>query len=333
LGFKFANEQFAGNEHGTPMKIGNLTKESFEREMPTAVHIMLCANIRLAYIREANKYQNSLHEQRARLVQDVFTHLIKSNDIADRPEGTTIAARDFNNGKVLIPNIGKKNLVVSRQLAPLYADKEGLVVRPDPPAPKINKPSDTVDVTAGQPTRRLSLPSTSPATDQAKQKSKDFSGTFNNITMQQSLARMRSIQGLQQDATESQLNIKESGGIPDGYMPSHDYDEVVDRTTNDDSDTNSGDRERDRDAGKKLQARSTGQSNRQAGGETSRLTSKDDLASMPEQKENSEPPLSKTPESAQPAMQPAYDAAAKLEAFRLQSESRRITPKKPISDL
>jgi hypothetical protein len=54
---------------------------------------------------------------------------------------------------------------------------------------------------------------------------------------------------------------------------------------------------------------------------------------MPEQKENSEPPLSKTPESAQPAMQPAYDAAAKLEAFRLQSESRRITPKKPISDL
>lgn len=329
LGFKFANEQFAGNEHGTPIKIGNLTKESFEREMPTAVHIMLCANIRLAYIREANKYQNSLHEQRARLVQDVFIHLIKTNDIADRPEGTTIAAHDFNNGKVLIPNIGKKNLKVSRQLAPLYADKEGLVVRPDPPAPKINKPSDTVEVTAGQPTRRLSLPGPSPATDQATQKSKDFSETFNDITMQQSLARMRSIQGLQQEVTESQLNIKESGGIPDGYMPSHDYDEVVDRTTNDNDDTNGGDRERDGDGGKKSQDRSTGQDNRQTGGETSRLTSKDDLASMPDQKDNGEPTL---PQTSMP-LQPAYDAAAKLEAFRLQSESRRIKQKKPISDL
>lgn len=336
LGYKFASEQFARKdteteqrkdtekEPGTQTKIGNLTKESFERDMPRAVHIMLCANIRFAYIREANKYQNSLHEQRARLVQDVFSHLIKTNDTVDKPEGTTIAARDFNNGKVLIPNIGSKKVEVSRQLAPLYEGKEGLVIRPDPPPPKVNKPSDTVEVTAGKTVRSLSLPGTT--SDTISQKSKDHYQIIEAIKLQQSMAQMMLIQRMQQAANESPnesgLNIKESGGIPDGYMPSHDYDEVVDRTTNEQDDTNGG------DDVQRLRDRSDGKSDGQQPGETARLSSKEELASMPDKKENRDTTKPQT----QAPTQPMYDAAQQMEAFRLQAEKNRMMRKKPLGE-
>jgi diguanylate cyclase (GGDEF)-like protein len=320
LGYKFANEQLADSHEGAPTKLGDLTKEIFEKDMPAAVHTMLCANVRFAYIREANKYQNSLHEQRARLVQDVFSHLLATNDLIDRSHGATMTARDFNNGKVLIPNIGKTNLVVSRQLAPLYEGKEGLVIRPDPAPPKVNKPSDTVAETAGKTVRRLSLDTTT--FDTTPLKMKDYNQAINEIKIQQSMAKMMLIQRMQEAANETPLNIKEDGGIPEGYMPQYTSDETLDRTTNGHDDTNGGDNS------KQLQDRSTGQSTRQQPGETARLASKDDLASMPDKNENNESTLPQV----QTPMQPTYDAAQQMEAFRLQAERNRIMRKRPLGE-
>ncbi len=320
LSYKLASEKFAEKETAkTEAKIGNLSKEFFERDMPTAVHRMLCENLRFAYIREFNTYQNSLHEQRARLVQDVFKHLIKTNDIEDKPESSTIAARDFNNGRVLIPNIGNKNVKVSRQLAPLYQNKEGLVVRPDPAPPKVIKPSDTVEVTTGIEVRRVTLDGIGHTNSL---KSKDHTQIIDAVRMQQNLARMQLIQDMQSQASQSSLNFKESRGIPDGYMPSPEYEGVIDRTTSEQDHTNSSDNSKPQQEG------SSGQLDRQQAGETARMLADEDLASMPDKDDS----YYSTPPQAQAPMQTVYDAAQQMEAFRLQTEKNRMMRKKPLGE-
>jgi hypothetical protein len=140
--------------------------------------------------------------------------------------------------------------------------------------------------------------------------------------MQQNLARMQLIQDMQSQASQSSLNFKESRGIPDGYMPSPEYEGVIDRTTSEQDDTNSS------DDSKPQQEGSSGQLDRQQAGETARMLADEDLASMPDKDDS----FYSTPPQAQAPMQTVYDAAQQMEAFRLQTEKNRMMRKKPLGE-
>ena len=142
---------------------------------------------------------------------------------------------------------------------------------------------------------------------------------INSIRLQQNLAQMMLIQKLQEASNDSSLTFKESGGIPDGYMPEDNQQQGP--RNNADSDTDSG-------ANQRQKRNRTDSQNRQQPGETARLTSKEDLASMPDKKENGETTLPET----KPAMQNAYDSAQQMEAFRLQNERNRMMRKKPLGE-
>jgi hypothetical protein len=335
LAYNFAIEHFA--THDT---LGSMSKEEFQKQLPTLAYKVFADNIKIAHYDSFNRYLFSLHEQRARLIQDAFETIIETNDIRDRPQSEDYKMRDFNNGRVLIPALAKdgkekpsQQMEMLHQAVEqsdfnsgentgldgattdktLYSEKRPQIQYETEPQAHYNPMEEVAPAPV---VRRISF----------NLSSRDLPETINEFKLQQSMAQLMLIQRMQQAANESPnesgLNIKESGGIPDGYMPSHDYDEVVDRTTNEQDDTNGG------DDVQRLQDRSDGKSEGQQPGETARLSSKEELASMPDKKENRDTTQPQT----QAPTQPMYDAAQQMEAFRLQAEKNRMMRKKPLGE-
>jgi len=316
LTYNFAINHFKSHDN-----LGSMSKAEFEKQLPTLAYKLFADNVKIAHYDSFNRYLFSLHEQRARLIQDAFETIIETNDIRDRPEADDYKMRDFNNGKVLIPALAKVGTEKpSRQMEMLYTAEEShdaatvISETEQHTTDEQDFKSDYnhMEEVALPTVRRISF----------NLSSKELPQAINEIKMQQSLAQMMLIQRMQEAANETPLNIKEDGGIPEGYMPQYTIDETLDRTTNDPDDTNGGDEQ------KRLQDRSTGQSNRQQPGEAARLASKDELASMPDKKENNETTLPQV----QMPMQPTYDAAQQMEAFRLQAERNRMMRKKPLGE-
>jgi len=255
IAYKTAVEHFKSG--GGPL--GHLEQKQFEAQLPELIYKLVGDNIKINYHGSFSRYLFSIHEQRARLVQDAFQRIIDTRDVEDRPEAEGFVGRQLNNGKVLIPDPGKGK----QRIKALSENPDG--------EKEIAKHDQTV--LPPPPTRRISLAS------------KDLPDQIRLIEAQHNLAKMQLIQRLQMAVPEPALNFKESGGIPEGYM------NQAQQEKENASQKDNGSPKQSR------QNQQQGQ--RQERDAATHLTSGDDLAPMPEPRVDGEnkpmPPLPPIP--------------------------------------
>jgi hypothetical protein len=195
LAYRFAKEFFAANKGG---RLGNLTEQEFDRQLPQLAFKLISDNAKIAFTGEFAKYLYSVHEQRARLVQDIFKHIMANGDLEDRPDCDSFNAHDFNNGRVLIADAGKDQM---QRIPALRTDAMLAEQQRHAAAERVPEKPGTV--------RKIGL-------DQTGLFSKDFED-WSDI-----LRKVHEDQIKQMTDAEPRFDIVQTAGIPEGYMPSAD---------------------------------------------------------------------------------------------------------------
>jgi GGDEF domain-containing protein len=193
LAYRFAREYFAANKGS---RLGNLTEQEFDRQVPQLAFKLICDNAKIAFTGEFAKYLYSVHEQRARLVQDIFKHIMAHGDLEDRPDCDSYSAHDFNNGRVLIANSGKDQM---QRIPALRTDAMLAEQQRRAAAELVPEKPATV--------RKIGL-------DQTGLFSKDFED-WSEIVRKVHQDQLKQTAG-----AEPSFDFLQTEGIPEGYMPS-----------------------------------------------------------------------------------------------------------------